>query len=718
MATIAITDSTGLTADLTVRDDSPLAKAKGTKLLLAAASLVGDFTSPIDQINFRKGTFGGTFAEPSLLVDGAKTFAINAGACGALSIVKPADKTLFGDDGVSPAIPIADDECWIGVEIDGTLGGGVSAAVDGFGVGVGVSTAVSFATYSLIKATAKSFPLLKDCVRTALDDYSVAASASAIRSQKAGTVNATDIAGTVTFTGSYSLPVSVHALASANLPFNYNIAVNPAAMIEISGQIAVSGDFVVRVHRLGGSELQMGVYKKKGTTLTAAVAASVGIGADHNNTDLLASVLGAVFPGAAPEQSGIPASDAAALESVLQESLNRSVSIALNLACSASETHEAAVLYSIDLAGGDAGRTDAAMAAALHGDWTQLDRLPNARELRNVVKATHEFQHKTTINLLGIYNAGSVSDFVRSCAILRDENGAVFLTDKASASRIASAQTPYAADPDKLRSALADAFLATVTYSAAAAGGLKAAIAASQTYFRYENKLSRQEMTDAILLGRQLGLLQSPDWSETLAENPWFGHARINVTAQYGGDHALRLFFTDPATRSTRSQAELERIGRTTMLALIDPADPAGEIRRDALADDRIWQAMNDTGDVAVFGTIPGLSGVSSAGLGAVAADWIDVRWWADSMVKLGGQLARLIPALASSPADPTKDADFMRHRRKVAAALAAVTRDAHAAFAGGWGLAVMFALSGSAAALTMDIGWDANAKHYERPGA
>jgi hypothetical protein len=88
-------------------------------------------------------------------------------------------------------------------------------------------------------------------------------------------------------------------------------------------------------------------------------------------------------------------------------------------------------------------------------------------------------------------------------------------------------------------------------------------------------------------------------------------------------------------------------------------------------------------------------------------------------MVKLGGQLAGLIPVLAASPtADPTKDADFMSHRRKVAAALAAVTHDAHAAFAGGWGLAVMFALSGSAPALTMDIGWDANARHYEAPGS
>ena len=715
MANITITDKTGLTADLTVRDDSPFARARGTKVVLAAASLVGDFTSPIDQITFSKGTFGADFAEPSLLVDGAAIFALNASACGALSVVRSADQTLFPDDGVSPAIPIAADECWVGVEIDGTLSGAVSAAIDGFGVGVAASGAVDLATYTLVKAASGSFPLLKDCIGVAIQNYSVASSAAAIRKQKPGTVNTTDIAGTVTFTGSYSLPVTVNALASANLPFNYKIELNPAATVEVSGQIAVSGDFVVRSHKLSDTELRLGVYKKKGTTLTAAITANAGIQADHKTKDLLATVLGAAFGGADAEIFGIPSSDAAVFNTVLCESLNRSVSIALNLACSASQTHEAAVLYSIDLSGGNAAQTDTAIGAALRGDWTQLDQLPNARALRNVVRATHEFQHKTIINLLGVYNAESVADFVNSCTILHDENGAVIVTDKASASRIATVQIPYAADPDKLRSALADAFLATVTYSAAAKGKLKANISASQSYFLYEQKLSRQEMTDAVRLGVQLGLFQSTDWSQTLAESPWFGHARISVTAKYDSDAALGLFFADPAKRTMRSQAEFERIGRTTMLALIDPADPAGEVRRSVLANDRIWAAMDDTGAVASFRTIPGLTALGPTQIGAVGVDWIDVRWWADSMLEINKQLALLIAAIdASTAADPSADPEFMKNREKVAASLAAVTRRAHAAFVGGWGLAVMAALSGSAA-LTLDINWDGNARHYEK---
>ncbi len=715
MAKITITDSTGLTADLAVRDDAPFAKARGTKVIIAAASLVGDFTSPIDQISFSKGAFGAAFGEPSLLVDGAATFGINASASGALSVLRSADRTLFPDDGVSATIPIAADECWIGVELDGTLGGAVSAAVDGFGVGVSASGAVGFATYTLVKGAGGSFPLLKDCIIPAIENYSATLSAAAIRKQKVGTVNATDIGGTVAFTASYSLPVSVNSLASANLPFNYKIEVNPAATAEISGTIAVSGEFIVRSYKLSDTELRMGVYKKQGTTLSAAITANAGVQAAHKGKDLLATVLGVAFGGAQADIFGIPPSDADAFDGVLQESLNRSVSIALNLACSASRTHEAAVLYSIDLSSGDAKQTDTAIAVALRGDWTQLDKLSNARELRNVVKKTRDFQHKTVINLLGVFNAESVADFVRSCTILHDENGAVVITDKASASRIATVQIPYAADPDKLRAALSDAFLATVTYSAAVGGKLKATISASQSYFVYKQKMTRQEMTDAIRLGVQLGLIQSPDWSQALAASSWFEHSRISVNATYNGDAALRLFFADPATRSTRTQDDFERIGRTTMLALIDPADPAGELRRRVLASDQIWAAMDSTGAIASFGTIPGLTGLSQLELGVVGVDWVGVRWWADSMSQISKQLAGMISAMeASRSADPSADPEFMKNREKVAATLAAVTRRAHAAFVGGWGLAVMAALSGSAA-LSMDVSCDGNTRHYQK---
>jgi hypothetical protein len=84
-------------------------------------------------------------------------------------------------------------------------------------------------------------------------------------------------------------------------------------------------------------------------------------------------------------------------------------------------------------------------------------------------------------------------------------------------------------------------------------------------------------------------------------------------------------------------------------------------------------------------------------------------------MLEISKRLVQLISAIeASTATDPSADPEVMKNREKVAASLAAVTRRAHAAFVGGWGLAVMAALSASAA-LTMDISWDGNARHYEK---
>src|SRR5208283_2819727 len=100
-----------------------------------------------------------------------------------------------------------------------------------------------------------------------------------------------------------------------------------------------------------------------------------------------------------------------------------SLSLSLNATCSASLTDEAAVAYSIKLNDGDVKKTDSALAAALGGDWSALASLPNATPLRNILRDTDKFEHKVVINLLGIYNAQSVGQFVKSCTILHDPDG-------------------------------------------------------------------------------------------------------------------------------------------------------------------------------------------------------------------------------------------------------------------------------------------------------
>jgi len=706
MPSIALTDNAGLNADLKIRDDSPLAKAGLTRIVSIVTNLAGTLTAPIDQTAIRKVVAGATFTTPCELIGKAATLIVKGGANAQLSIFTPADKSLFGDDPFAPTIAIGPDECWVEFEIDANVDGKVSAtAADGFGVGVEAAAALSLATYTLVSAAGGRFPTFADAVAQALANYQVSCTAAAVRSQPAGTVTTVDAGGTLTFCGSYSLPISVNALASADLPLNHTITLNPSLTAEVAGLIALTGDFQVRSHKPSGTELHLGVYKKKGTTLTACLTAGAGVEAEVGTTDLLAAVLGAVFPAVDVKSQGITGDTAAALQDVVKQAVDRSLSIAVNVACSASFTDEAAVIYSIDLAAGDAAATDAAISAALGGDWTSIDALPNARPLRNVVRDTQAYRHKFAINLLGIYNAVTVEEFVRSSTILHDGGGQVVITDKASASRISVASTPLLADPDKLRKALAEAFLATVTYTAAAGAEFTTSLAASQTYFVYENQMTRQEMKDGILLGRALGLIGDSEWDATLAANSVFRHARIQAAAQYDNAAALRLFFADPRGRILHTRGEMAGIGRRTMRALIDPGDPAAAVRSSVLADDAAWSAMDQNGNTAQFQFLPELQRFSASDLQAVIPDWIAIAWWADSMEQLGPRLVDVLAAPAGS--------DFTGKRKKLADQLSAVTRDTHAAFVGGWGLAVMLALSGAAASATMDLAWDGNAQHY-----
>ena len=714
-----ITDSASASADFDIEDTSLLSQLGATEFAFHTAAFVANVGKPVDQSGFKTATFGGNFTAPSRLLLNAAKLAINSDVSGEFGLVTCADKKLFGDD-FTPEIAIASDECWVSLEIDTLVDGRLSATVDGVGVSVDASTAACFKTYTLLKASGGKFPSLGEALVSAMGHYSVNYSLESVRQQPPGTVNVSDLKGTVTYSGSYSVPISVNSLASANLPFNDKIDVNPGATLKLAGQIALSGEFVVRSHKVSDQELHFGVYKKKNSILSASFTASAGIQTDLAGQDLITTFIGAVFPAVDLSKAGITGKDADALRDAVQGCLNHSLSLSMNATCSASLTDEAAVAYSINLSGGDAKKTDTAIAFALRGDWSALAGLPNATPLRNILRDTEKFEHKIVINLLGIYNAQSVGQFVKSCTVLHDADGQVLITDKETASRVCVASAPLLADADKLRSALSEAFLTTVAYVAGgsgSAGGAKLKdFSVSQTYLRFKDNMSQNEMRQQVLLGKALKLITDGSWDAVLAAHARFGHAKVSATATYDAGAAMKLFFADPARRTPRAIAALERIGRDVMAALIDPADPTGPARIKVLKDDAIWSAMDETGAVGSFGHIPGLRHLQPNELADVGTDWVGIRWWANAMANVAPKLKDVLAALEPTTAqDPTTDPNFMKRRAALASVLGQVARRSHAAFAGGWGVAVMAAVSEFTAPLTMDICADGKiSAHYE----
>jgi hypothetical protein len=722
MAQIQITDKNGDSTTVDLRDDYPLTQGKLIRLASQTSAFIHEIQVPIDETKLVDISFQADYSTPDASVGGTASLSAVTNASVNVSIALPEDKTLFPGDQFTPEIAIKPTECWIGIGLNASVDASAQATVEGFGIGVDGTADVGLTTYTKIESTGGKFPALIDGLKTALDGVHLASSTAALRNLRAGIVCANEISGSVTLAGSYELPVSVNALASANLPFEYAIKVQPEVTLGLSGSVAVSGDLIVRTYKISDTALCLGVYKKKGTTLNASFTAAAGVELDNDSANLANKILAKIFPDVDCTAAKIGGDDTAAVDSALKASIDHSFSISVNGSCSAVYSDEAAAIYQVDLSAGNTEATDAALKTALQGDWTPLSRLENAKQIRSVVVDAKEYKRGLTINLFGLYNFAAIDTYLQSSTILCDEHGHLSVTDETNASRIRVATTPYAADADKVRIALAQDFLVTASYSVIASR-VQPVISIQQSYFFYDHKMSQQAMRDQVLIGAALGLIgdggERQFWNQALATNPVFAEARIFASAKYDADKALSLFFADAGLRQPRTRAQIEQIGRDTMIALIDAGDPGGSQRRMALDSDSIWNAMDSNGNVNAFVTIPQLSRLPTTALGAIEADWTAIRWWADAMLNVAPKLAELLALLDTiSPDGFSANPQFTEKVKAFRSVLGDFLKKTHASFVGGWGIAVVFALAGSNSNRAMDISWSGMTKHYESSGA
>ncbi len=701
MPDITITDSVHASAEIELNDGAPLGLAKLSRVNFSSLPFVGDITKRVDQCSFEQVAFGPTLIAPSLLLSDDVSFRVQGAQTGTLSLHNASSKTLFEDDGFSPALPIQPDECWIGLELELALTAKIGAVFSGFGVAATGASQVGAGTYVLLKSGSTGLPLLRDALKLAFESYSANQKAAAIRAQQLGVAHTLDTGGSIRLSGSYSLPIAVNPLASARLPLNYQISLDPDVTVRVGGEATLSGDFILRSFKTSETELTLGVYKKKKTNLAVTFEAGVGIGANIGETDIVGAFLSAVFPAVDPTAAGFSEEQSEELKGALKDCIDSSLSVAVNSSCSASNTDESAIVYSINLAGGDQAQTDKAIDSALHGDWTLLAALPNAKSLRNIFREMHETKHKVAVNLLGFYNAGAVTDYIKSCTIIHDISGQVALVDKVSARHITVAGMPYRADSEKLRSALAEGFLATATYGAGAADHWKLKdFSVQQNYVKYKAKMSGHDLHTQLLLARALHLLPDEIWNSTPAGDSVFDHVKIWVNARYDAVSVLRLFYADVELRTPYTRPQLERAGRDAKTALLDSPGP----RLSALRNDATWNAMTNNGNVSKFHSLPELSGVSELDCRVIGADWADIVWWAKAMLAVTPKLTQVLEA--------SKKSEEPNHKA-LEDALAKAAPQASSAFGDGWGLLTTFLLSGAAPELDIEIGWNGKFQHY-----
>jgi hypothetical protein len=719
MATITVTDQASPTASLEVSDDSTLALANLKNLKFSNLPILGDFAKAIDQSALKQVELGVSFA-PSIPPPAGVSLALSGGVSATLGIYRADQKKLFGDDEFAPEIKIGPGECWAGFGLNVSIQVAPGEAVNGFGVSISVGSSFEATTYMHFPPAGLPMPTFKDGLAALLESYSVPTTAGQLRSMPLGIVHASEATGSIELGAYYSAPFTVNPLATlGGLPFNLTLSVAPAVVATLEGSVKLEGSFAVRAYRTSETKLILGVFKKHQTSVSASLTSSAGVGLYDNSTDILAKLLDAVVPAADLDSLQLEDSQKSDLSDALKHCADQSISIAMNACCTASVADEAAVVYELDLGAANPVQTDGAISAAMLGDWGKLGRLSNAKCLRNIVAELHDRNHKININLLGLYNATSLADYLNSTTVLQDENGQISLVDKSAAKSLSAGVTPYAAKSDKLRSALAQAFVATITYGASGGKlGVKG-FAVSQSLLEYKAQANTSDLTRQILLARSVGLAKNAAWDAILRSSATFSHDKFSLETGYDLTSVYRLFYQDVEARTPHAPETLDSIGRQAKIALLDPAATNSMQRRNALSNDVVWNAMNSDGNVVNFRFIPGLAKLDPTAIAAISADWIDIRWWSDAMQSLTPKLSEVLQAIAQATSvNPLADAAFMAAHKNLEKALSNLAANTRSAFADGWPIAVMARLAASTAgpgpSLQMDIGWNGQYRHEE----
>jgi hypothetical protein len=552
---------------------------------------------------------------------------------------------------------------------------------EGFGVSFGASTAPGFATYVRIPGADAVNTTLQQAIARALNAFRILDSSDDVLSIPQNAIYTSDLSGTVKVGGSWSLPLAVNqlSLADANLPFNQNVSINPALTVKVKGDIAMTSEFSVRFRRSAANLLRIGLYKKKGTTFEASFCPSAGLEANVGKTDLIQAFFTAVAPGV--DFSGLQPGDGERFQKVLKDSLDRSLSISLNAACSAALSDEAAMVYEVDIAAANQATKDA-IGRALRGDWTGISSLANARKIRNVVTETVEKKFSLNVNVLGLYNCRSVEDFVKSMRVIKNqEDGSIVITDSSTATQIVVASTPLAAAADRLRGALYEAFIATATYKALGAGiGVAATFGASQEFLAYEDSMGFRDALKQLNAGEVLGVMPVAKKTELSGHPVPVRHARFAASCTYDNEHVLRFFFSDVQSMKPRNSSDLKRTGREVLARILDPQNITDQKRIAVLRSDQAWAAMDENPAQIAF---------------PFRSDWIDITWWATAVAEVGAQLADTIRYGKTVAGDPAADQTFMDKRGDLAQKLDEVTHNTKAAFEQAFPICVMATLAG-----------------------
>jgi len=662
---INLTDKQNWSADIG-GTGSLLDKAK---LALTGFNIAKNWNNPLNTIDPKdlgpgKLSFSGNTPLPFT----GSTFTVDASQGGSLG--GQIAGSLFGSgDPFDQPVSLAN-KCCLWLQLDGTLNLGVAESVSGFGIGINTASHAQYCVHRIFEPDAAGkFCPLSQAVEALFHEATPPVDLAALLAAPVGTIFELDSGGSVTVTGSYSLPTSTIPLATSTVPVlkqALTIAANPS--LSLSGSFEVNGAFIFRVHKLGNNMARFHLFKKPGTELTVSFNASAGITGGVAGKDFLEQAFQAISPDCKVDLAARDQSLNAQLHSVLQEAVSSHFSACLNAEASLSSSISHVFTLEINL--GIASRSPEmtnSVNALFHGDWTLARQhdLPCVIAHSDMLEKATGSHNAFRFHLLSLFSFVSVTDFLTSAKILKTPDGVVF-TDHDTASRIQASADGRIAEPMSFRKVLAQALEATLVFKTGNGAPALLDLSIGGRYFTYERNGSRDDLNEIALLCTALDCALSG--LETDATR--VGVVKFDASSTFNSKASDACFVGPGPDFSPKSRVDYVGYALKAIAGLYQPADRFHA----AVTDTNLWAKLDVAGnpsamlsdkEVQSFLRAHGGFDGNPANLSQVMwlySIWYTVTFWSKAMAEYAQLLQKAKQLASKLPAGSTQQTPEIQH--------------------------------------------------------
>jgi hypothetical protein len=615
---------------------------------------------------------------------------------------------IFDDDHFQAPAKVPPGSGYLSVAFEGSLDLGVSGSEGDLTFGLDRTASVELG-YCKVFPLTPSAPTMGDALGQALSSFVIPADLSDLDLLGQNDIATVSGTGSLKISGGVSVNAIPNPLASVNLPLGAGgIAIKAGPAAGLSAAYTLSGSYQVRALRKDAAIVELSFLKESGTSLKVDLSASAGIKTSFGDTDLVASVLGAISTDDPTKNqkllSDLTPPELKALADALKDSLNHSLQASLDVVLSALTDNDVAFQYEVQPA-----LLSPAAALAVHkaldGDLTGLTELeagkqpggilaPGLKMLNSVFSEMNKRRPAFRLNLLGILNFLSVSELIRNSEIITDQvTGDVTIKETITGNRINSITLL----PDKqeaLRKAIFDSVLITTTYVAGKSVALPE-FSCQQVHFALNQNTNSQLMGDYLRWFVALDLLEQNDAAVILAGFNDGGASTCILRSTFT-DSDCRLMFLDPQGNLRDNNDYLE-VGRQALRALLDPQHQDIDRYRYRLLDEK-WSEARQLGAAGDLGPLVGLD-IADPRVEYLIGDVLVIAEWADGMTKTGKLVLEMRNFVGN--ADPkmlAQNNEFKKKNDALQKATAGMIGNTKMRFDEPWGMVCLFWAGGSPA--------------------